>query len=306
MRISELHKAFGTSLLARGSSASTVAAYRGDLRLLVEFLGADDIRCLTRERLMRFADWLAARGDGPRTIGRRMAAVGSFCKWLMHRGDLTANPADGVPRPKKPRRLPRSIPLTWIETLEKAELTPGERALLAVMRYAGLRVSELANLTVGDIDLAAGVLVIRQGKGDADRAIPIDPDAAAAIQSHVAGQTADAFLFRGVHGGAGRKAIGRMLAKVTRRVGVPYFTTHQVRHTFATEAAKAGTPLPVLQAILGHKSAETTRLYIDVAAQDLRDAMAQLSAWRKQQCEKRLASTSPAESSHSTPKSEKD
>ncbi len=290
-KLSDLAKAFKSDLEARACSPRTVTEYMFDVKVLTAYLGTDDTRLLTPQNLAGYVAWLGQRktkrtkGDGPRTIGRRLAGGSSFCKWLVQRGDLRMNPFDTIQRPKKPKRLPRAIPVEWLDAiLGLPDLTPLERAVMAVIRYCGLRVSEVANLAVEDVDTDGMVLVVRSGKGDKDRAIPLDLAAVEALKQYkeACPRLNGQMLFQAPRGGVlTKKGIGVVLNDLAKRAGVPHFTVHQVRHTFGTEAAKAGVGLPVLQAIMGHERPETTMLYIDVAAQDLKQGMAALAAWRK-------------------------
>ncbi len=292
MALSDLHKKFLDDLKVNAASQKTIEEYRRDFKLLEDFLGSNDIRLLTPERMRDYPRWLGERrlrvgrqGYSPRSVARQMASTSSFCKWLVARGDLKRNPFDGLKRPKRPKQLPRAIPIPWLDAIfHLPDLTPPERAFMAIIRFCGVRVSEVLNLTVNDVDLEEGVLVIRHGKGNKDRAIPLDAEAVVALAPYVLARkaTPDAFLFQSPNGGVmTRGIVGRMLDNLARRAGVPRFTVHQVRHTFGTEAAKSGMPLPVLQAVMGHESPTTTALYIEVAAQDLRDGMAALAAWRR-------------------------
>ncbi len=294
MRLSALHEAYLRDLMARGASPLTQQAYRGDFGVLREFLG-DDIRGLTSERVSGYIAWLGQRtpkrktggkGDAPQTISRRLASASAFADWLVDRGDLARNPFRRLKRPKRPRRLPRGVPVGWLDAVfALQDLSAADRVLVGLMRYCGLRISDITGLDIQDIDLAASVLVIRDGKGRKDRAIPLDAELTVILTEYL-GNLGKEDLAGPLLCGRRRKRVSpkvvyRWIRRLTRRTGIPYFTPHPVRHTFATEAAKAGMPLPMLQAILGHESADTTQLYFDVVGHDLRSAMAALTEWRK-------------------------
>lgn len=244
--------------------------------MLREYLGPDDVRLLTVEKVVGYVAWLGqrkpkratptGRGDSPKTISRRLASASAFCDWLVKRGDLRMNPFRGMPRPRRSKRLPRGIPVAWSDaTWTLAGLASMDRVILGLMRYCGMRISDIFGLDIGDVDLQAGVVVIRSGKGDKDRAIPIDAELEAVLHDYLGSLgkvDLDRALLVGRRGNRiSAKVIYRRLRKVTKAAGVPAFTPHPARHTFATEAAKAGMPLPVLQAILGHEDAGTTQLY---------------------------------------------
>ena len=290
MILSELHQAWIRDLAARGLSDKTISAYKGDFNVMRAYLGSDDLRALTAEKIAGYVGWLGTRksrekGDSPRTIQRRLASASSFVEWLVTRGDMGANPFRLVKRPKRPRRLPRGCPVESLDAVFQLKLPARDKVILGLMRYGGLRISDIVGLDIGDVDLESGVLIIRHGKGDKDRVIPLDADLFVIVREYL-GNLGKVDPNRPLLLGRGGdritpKVVYRMLRRVTRQAGVPRFTPHPVRHTFATEAAKAGVPLHVLQAILGHADAGTTQLYFDVVGRDLKHAMAALTAWRR-------------------------
>lgn len=132
------------------------------------------------------------------------------------------------------------------------------------------------------MDLLAGTLTVRRGKGGEDRTIPLDPALREALT--------DWCLTRGDEPGAmfpgrqgprlTRNAIGRILTRLCVEAGVPRFTAHQLRHTFGTEGASSGIPATELQALMGHQDLATTQRYVRVTGRDLERAMARMKGWR--------------------------
>jgi site-specific recombinase XerC len=292
MRLSSLHRRYLLDLKALGRSPLTIAAYESDFRIFLEFLGRDDTRALTETAAARFPSWLARRrdpnqrlrtGHAPAGLARRVTTVAAFCTWLVKRKEIPSNPFDGLPRPKRPKGLPRAVPTELIERLLRLKMTSRDRAVVCCFRYAGLRIGELTNLELADVDFLLGILTVRRGKGGADRTIPLDPTLREAF--------ADWCLTRGDVSGAlfpgrdgprlNRKAIGRLLNRLCVQAGIPRFTAHQLRHTFGTEAASAGIPATDLQALMGHEDLSTTQRYVRVTGRDLERAMARLKAWRE-------------------------
>jgi integrase/recombinase XerC len=291
MRLSKLHQRYLLDLKALGRSPLTIAAYESDFRVFMDFLGRDDHRALTQRAASRFPRWLAQRrdanqrlrgGHSPAGIARRVATCAAFCAWLTKRREIPANPFDDLPRPRRPRGLPRAVPTELIDRLLRLEMSSRDRAVVCCLRYAGLRIGEVINLELRDVDVFLGVLTVRAGKGGKDRSIPLDPALREALT--------DWCLVRGEAGGAvfpgakgprlNRKAVARLLNRLCVRAGVPRFTAHQLRHTFGTEAASAGIPATELQALMGHEDLATTQRYVRVTGRDLERAMARLKAWR--------------------------
>jgi len=292
MRLSKLHQRYLLDLKAIGRSPLTIAAYESDFRIFLDFLGRDDTRAITEKAASRFPAWLAKRrdpnqrlrtGHSPAGIARRVTTVAGFCTWLVKRREIPSNPFDMIPRPKRPRGLPRAVPSELVDRLLRLELLPRDRAIVCCFRYAGLRIGEVINLDLGDVDFLLGCLTVRRGKGGAERTIPMDPTLGEALTDWclVRGEAPGA-LFPGRRGPRlSRQVIGRALDRLSLRAGLPRFTAHQLRHTFGTEAASAGIPATDLQALMGHEDLSTTQRYVRVTGRDLERAMARLKAWRE-------------------------
>jgi integrase/recombinase XerD len=260
----------------RGLSPNTVEAYRRDLDGFVEFAGrygVTDIHDVDRKLVRRFSANLSTRGYAPRTIARKVSAVRAFLADEAKRGYIEANPAEGVKQPKIPRSLPRAIPqralsdvLDRIDSDEPVDLR--DRALLEMLYGTGLRVSELASLTV--IDVTSGQFARVRGKGSKDRTVPIPGEAMRAIARYIEfgrpsltnGGT-DA-LWIGVRGGClDPRGVRRI---VRARVGS---FPHALRHSFATHLLENGADLRSVQDLLGHSELATTQIYTQVTRKHL-------------------------------------
>ncbi len=301
-RLSELHEVYLSSLSKRRCSRRTIEAYAADFAVFLEFLDdRDDLEGLQWEQAAGYLSWLGerkqarsgtTRGYSPSTIRRRIASASAFCDWLVRCRYLDRNPFYRIARPSRPRSLHRGIPVEWLDAVfALPDLTVLERALLGVLRYCGLRVSELISLSMRDIDLLTDSLIVRGEIGEEDRSIPLDPKLSLLLRvylDHRGNVPPMAPLFPGRRvDKLSAKAVGRILSSLASRAGVPRFTTRQIRHAFATEAIKTGVPLEMLQEILGHKSIETTDLYRQTlrvqVRPDVREAMNRLHAWRQRQ-----------------------
>jgi site-specific recombinase XerD len=256
----------------RGLSPHTLEAYRRDLDGFVEFsgrYGVTDVHDVDRKLVRRFSASLSTRGYAPRTIARKVSAVRAFLADEAKRGFIEANPAEGVKQPKLPRSLPRAIPqkalsgvLDQIDGDEPVDLR--DRALLEVLYGTGLRVSELASLSVAAV--TSGPFVRVRGKGSKDRAVPIPGQAMRSIERYlVAGRPSlvrdDRIeaLWIGVRGGAlDQRGVRRV---VRARIGS---FPHALRHSYATHLLENGADLRSVQDLLGHSELATTQLYTAV------------------------------------------
>jgi site-specific recombinase XerD len=260
----------------RGLSPNTVEAYRRDLDGFVEFAGrygVTDIHDVDRKLVRRFTANLSTRGYAPRSIARKVSAVRAFLADEAKRRYIEANPAEGVKQPKIPRSLPRAIPqralsdvLDRIDGNEPVDLR--DRALVEMLYGTGLRVSELASLTV--IDVTSGPFARVRGKGSKDRTVPIPGEAMRAIARYLESgrpsltHGATDALWIGVRGG---RLDPRGVRRIVRaRVGS---FPHALRHSFATHLLENGADLRSVQDLLGHSELATTQLYTQVTRKHL-------------------------------------
>jgi site-specific recombinase XerD len=256
----------------RGLSPNTVQAYRRDLDGFIEFserYGVSDIEEIDRKLIRRFSANLSTRGYAPRTIARKVSAVRAFLSDEAKRGLIEANPAEGVRQPKIPSSLPRAIPqgalsdlLDHIDGDEPADLR--DRALLEMLYGTGLRVSELASLTVTSV--TTGPFVRVRGKGSKDRSVPIPGQAMKSVERYLAagrpnlvGDPSLDALWIGTRGGAlDQRGIRRV---VRARIGS---YPHALRHSYATHLLENGADLRSVQDLLGHAELATTQVYTSV------------------------------------------
>jgi integrase/recombinase XerC len=277
--------------LEKNASAHTVKSYREDLTQAVGFFrekaGASVRPDQITTRLLRaFLAWLHEKGYARTTISRRVAAVRSWCRFLCRQGTLQKNPADGLRGPKLDRKLPHFLNKADVERLLAAPsadtgLGLRDRAILETLYSAGLRVSELVGLELGDLDLAQGVATVR-GKGKRERLALIGEAAKRAIQLWLEsrsalldgiGRRSDAVFLNKNGTRLSTRSVGRLLMKYLKKTGLdPRTTPHTLRHTFATHMLDAGADIRGVQELLGHKNLTTTQIYTHVSTQRLQES----------------------------------
>jgi site-specific recombinase XerD len=272
--------------LERGASRHTVAAYRGDLAQLQEFLRGrhveiDDASAVDLEAL---AGLLEQAGLAPATRRRRLAAARSL---LRHRGRIGARPMDAraiVALPRLPKRLPRVLSFEQatlvVEHPDSAPLGLRDRAALELLYGGGLRVSELTGLRPGDLDLERGLVRV-EGKGGRQRIVPMGRLAADAARRYLSRgrphlgkqQEAAAFLLNARGRRISRQGVFGIVRSHAAAVGIEQpVTPHVLRHSFATHLLERGADLRVVQELLGHASVATTEIYTHLGDGALRTA----------------------------------
>ncbi len=244
-------------------------------------------------------------GYAPATINRRLAAISGLYAFRALRDPGLASPMPrgrearvavqgersgllghlAKPRSRsrlrlrEPRRLPRGLDPDEARALLASFHSRRDRAMAGLMLSSGLRSAEVLALAVRDVDVARGWVRVT-GKGDKERTVPLDPDAAGAIQTYLLAErpeTTSEILFVVAKGARrGRPLTPAGLRSVFRyhrvRAGVPAGHPHALRHTFGTALAEAGVDLAVLQALLGHDHVDSSAAYIHLAPAHLRAA----------------------------------
>jgi integrase/recombinase XerC len=269
----------------RRLAENTLEAYERDTRQFLTFLTGHlggppklaDIHTLRPADLRAF---LAARrrdGSGARSLGRHLAGLRSFLRYLERKGLINAAAAGAIRAPRQPKSLPK--PLTDKQALklvtqdaqlqEEPWIAARDAAVLALLYGCGLRISEALGLTPADITPGTKTLRIT-GKGGKTRIVPLLPvisEAVAAYQKlcpyHI---DQDDLLFRGARGGPLQPAIiQREMQKLRSALGLPDTATpHALRHSFATHLLAGGGDLRTIQELLGHASLSTTQVYTGV------------------------------------------
>lgn len=281
----------------RDVSPHTVRAYERDLEdycgFLAQYYGQGDWSWEGVDRLaMRgFLGHMARKGLSKRSVARTLSAVRSFYRW-MHRNEMVeANPARAVGAPKLPKHLPGYLDRAQIALLfqmAEARAMEGEftdvrnLAILELFYSTGMRLSELAGLSRGDVDLVSQQVKVR-GKGRKERILPVGDHAVLAMRNYEAKRDE---LLRQLGAGADRTAF--FLAKTGKRIGVRSvqlavtkfleeidedagLTVHSLRHTFATHLLDAGADLRAVQELLGHASVGTTQIYTHTSVERLKE-----------------------------------
>jgi site-specific recombinase XerD len=268
----------------RGMGEKTRRAYGVDLGQLGEWAAGRGLRPkdVSHRDLRRFAAVLGENGAAKSTVARKLAAIRSFYRHLVERGELDNNPADLVPSPKKDSYLPQVLKAGEVaELLERipasTPLDLRDRAMFELAYAAGLRAEELTLLDVTSAD-PDGEQVRVEGKGGRTRFVPVGEHAWRALDRYLsrgraaldAGDSQALFLSK-----SGKRLstsdVRRRLKIQARQAGI---SPHTLRHSFATHLLEGGADLRTIQELLGHASISTTQTYTRVESKRLRTAYA--------------------------------
>lgn len=269
----------------RRLSDKTVEAYERDTRQFLHFLTGhlsgparlSDISALRPGDLRGFLASRRRDGAGARTLGRGLAGLRSFLRYLEKKGLANAAGASAVRSPKQPKSLPK--PLTAVDALmvvtseaqlaEEPWIAARNAAVLTLLYGCGLRISEALHLTPSDFSGTPTALRIH-GKGGKTRIVPLISAAIDAVRVYEKlcpyHRPADGPLFRGAKGGKLQAGIiQREMQKMRGALGLPDTATpHALRHSFATHLLAGGGDLRTIQELLGHASLSTTQVYTGV------------------------------------------
>ncbi len=262
----------------RNVSPHTLSAYRSDLAQLLSFViieKGDTVSALDINHLLlrRYLGQLSVVTKKS-TIGRKLAAIRSFFRFLLRRGIISKNPAELIATPKKEQRLPFHLDIDQTNSLME---TPDaeqkhalrDKAILELLYSSGLRVSELTGLNIAEIDLSGGMVRV-MGKGGKERIVPVGRRAIEAVQAYLDQRYYDSpkeALFLNTRGERiNRRSIARIVdAHVVKIAAFKRISPHTLRHTFATHMLEGGADLRAIQEMLGHASLSTTQKYTHVS-----------------------------------------
>jgi site-specific recombinase XerD len=278
---------FDRDLRRRGAAERTRRAYGtdvGELALWASHLGLDP-EDLDYPWLRRYAAHLGEGGAAPSTLARKLASLRAFYRVLADHGVVAANPADLLPAPKQPQRLPRTLkPAEVAKLLDRIPAgTPLElrdRALFELAYASGLRAEELVNLDVGSVDFDAEHVRV-EGKGGKTRFVPCGEHALRSIGRYLerargtlAADPSEPALFLSKSGRRLSTSDVRRRLRVWARHAAQQgaIHPHALRHSFATHLLEGGADLRAIQELLGHANISTTQVYTRVESARLRAA----------------------------------
>ncbi|MGI9952005.1 tyrosine recombinase XerC [Moorellaceae bacterium AZ2] len=271
-------------------AAGTLKAYLTDLRQFASFIEknlgpAAHPNQVDHALVRRFLGWLNAQKQQKSSMARKLVALRVFYRYLLREGLVDRNPVDTIKAPRQPKRLPRYV--TYHDLLRLLEIpvhTPlglRDRAILETLYASGVRVGELVNLDLDDLDLKSGHLRV-MGKGRRERLAPLGSAALAALEDYLhsarpllerKGRGSEKALFLNYRGGRLTcRGIRERLEYYVRKASLSRdISPHTLRHCFATHMLERGADLRAVQELLGHARLSSTQVYTYVNPRRLRE-----------------------------------
>jgi len=271
-----------------GKSVHTIKAYAHDLGGFAQWFTqttgeAFDPQAVNPREIADYRSYLLTRGKKPATVNRRLVALQRFYKWAQRQGYATENPfevLEGV-RVKQqkgiaPKWLDQKQQLALLRAVRKGE-SQRDLAIVETLMKTGLRVSELINLTLSDVELSerAGKVIVREGKGGKYREVPLSKEVRSVLATYLQERIEDGShrLFLGQRGPVNVPGVQYLVAKYAYQARLGEITPHQLRHTFGKNLVDAGVSLEQVAALLGHESLNTVMIYTKPSHGDLEKAV---------------------------------
>lgn len=268
--------------IEKGLSHNTTEAYRRDLSDFVEFCinrGVSNIDGIERSDLNSYILNLRECNFAPTSVTRKIASLRGFFKWFCANEYGTKNPAQTLEQPKLPKRLPKVMTVDELNKIINSNLNEEEALIVELLYGCGLRVSELVNLKLNNIDLNSKYIQC-YGKGSKERIVPFGEKAKAALKRYLKyrdiiilkNKLQDSKVLFLKPGGkqVSRQDVYNFIRKQGEKIH-KHISPHTLRHSFATHLLENGADLRVVQELLGHSDVSTTQLYTHITKKRLKE-----------------------------------
>ncbi len=274
-------------VVERGLAQNTIISYRHDLFKFTEYLegaGIKSARGVKKNDLNQYMAELKKRRLSSNSISRNLAAIKMFFRFLANEGHLKENPTSIIESPKMWKKLPDALSVAEVEKI--LGMTAGrdwihlrDKACLELMYATGMRVSEITNLKLQDLNMDVGFIRC-MGKGSKERIVPLGRAAKTAVDKYLKrvrakllkkGKTEPGLFLTRLGGKMTRQNFWKMIKNYTRSAGIKKkISPHTLRHSFATHLLERGADLRVVQEMLGHANISTTQIYTHINKERLK------------------------------------
>ncbi|MBR5554923.1 tyrosine recombinase XerD [bacterium] len=267
--------------IERGLAQNTIDAYRRDLSNFLDYClsnGVESVKKIERTHINGYFLSIHEKKLSPTSVMRKTASIRGFFKWLCANEICEKNPALTLESPKVPKRLPKVMTIEEINKILSENLNKKEKLIVELLYGCGLRVSELVNLKVNDVDSSAKYLRC-VGKGSKERIVPIGSMALKALKNYekerslilqTKGKTSKSLFLTNDGKSITRQEVYTFIHSLGAKIHKS-ISPHTLRHSFATHLLENGADLRVVQELLGHSDVSTTQLYTHISKKRLKE-----------------------------------
>ena len=263
-------------------SENTIKSYNNDLKKFNNF-NKKNIEKINDNDIKNYIKFLNKENNDTKTISHNISTLRSFYKFLLIEKKIKTNPMEYIELPKTKKSLPKTLSIEEIDKLLDINLIDAfsyrNKAMLELMYSSGLRVSELVNVNIHDIDTSNCIIRI-MGKGSKERIVPLGDYAIKYIEIYIKEyreklikKEINNYLFLNNHGKKmTRQGFFKILKQIAKEKNIKTeFSPHTLRHSFATHLLNGGADLRSIQEMLGHESISTTQIYTHVSKEKLKE-----------------------------------
>ncbi len=264
----EALKRYKEMLLLKAYSPRTIHTYCNTFHHLLRLLKERKVADLDKASILSYLLWLITKqGHSETHIHTTINAIKFYYEKVLGRPSEFYD----IPRPRKPWKLPEVLAMEEVAILIGKVDNLKHRAMLMTGYSAGLRVSEIVNLKIRDIDSKRMMIHIHGAKGKKDRLVPLSHKLLAGLREYVRLYKAKEYLFEGQGGAAySTRSVQLVLAEAKRKAGITKKgSVHSLRHSYATHLMESGTDIRFIQELLGHNDITTTMRYTHVSKKDI-------------------------------------
>lgn len=257
-------KSFLGCLIVEGKSKGTIGQYRYSLKRLFDFAGNRKYSEITTADIMAWLAQMKLSGVKSTTVRNQRSNISPFFAWLYDNRMIEKNPCDPIKPIKIPQEEKKAFSSEDIDTIRSVCKNPYERALVETLLSSGLRINELANLRIEDVDFDKLTVKVKNGKGGKDRTTFITPVAKKYVMRYFDWNNHKSeYVFTSRLGGKYKpNGLQEVMRKMSERCGI-HIHPHRFRRTLATDLARKGMPIQEIQKLLGHSKISTTQTYIE-------------------------------------------
>ena len=272
--------------IEKGLSQNTLDSYRSDLLQFSSWLEKNNLSYTnaSKKEILSYLSFLFKKGLGSKTVARKLSSLKSFFRYLVFKSIITTDPSSEIETPKLLKSIPKSISEKEVEVLlaapdEKTDIGLRDKTMIETLYSCGLRISELVNLELLNLNLRQGVIRV-VGKGQKERLVPMGDQLISLLEFYISSSRKSLlnnrhsdFLFLSARGQRmTRQSFWHRIKHYCLNSGFESekISPHVLRHAFATHLLNNGADLRVVQLLLGHSDLNTTQIYTEVARQRLK------------------------------------